>query len=69
MITAIGWETTQEAIDQTVKESRAKESEFRANPVVRKFESSHAAMRARLNREIEDQIGRRWERCASGSII
>ena len=69
MITVIGWETTQEAIDRNINESRAKEAELKANPLVRKFESNYKGMRAKLNREIEDQIGRRWEYGASGDII
>lgn len=60
MIRVIGWETTKEAIDQNVADSRKKDARQRKSPLVKKFESEHAHMRHDLNREIERKIERVW---------
>lgn len=60
MIRVIGWETTKEAIDQNVADSRQKELHHRKSPLVKVFESNHAHMRHDLNIEIERSIERKW---------
>ncbi len=69
MIRVIGWETTQEAIDRNVADSRRKAEQIKKNPIVKKFESVHTEMRAKLNRKIEKKIAKKWLEEVSGDII